>query len=138
MRAEPLCHTGAEGAAPIAGCGARRSRANRRVAKRLPKRTRISRAAPSPSATGRVGGITLKAVSDVTATVGRLASTEGCAAVRGSRARVEIAMLTQIDQRAIKGVKRVWASTSGPRMSADATVGWANSSTMAMNTAKTA
>ena len=68
-------------------------------------------------------------MSVVTATDGRLASTPSCWATRTSLDRVEIAMPTQIDQPASSGVKTSWASRSGPRISADATPGWAKSST---------
>ena len=40
-------------------------------------------------------------------------------------------MPTQIDQAASSGVKSSWASRSGARRSADATPGWAKSSTQA-------
>ena len=58
-------------------------------------------------------------------------------AVRGSLARVEIAMPTQIDQVARRGVNTSWATRSGPRMRAPATPGWANSSTTITKSANT-
>ena len=100
-----------------------RSRSNSADANRPPRRMRMSRAAPLARATLRVAGITLKAMSDVTATAGRLARMASCPAVRGSLHRAEMAMPTQIDQVARSGVKTSWASRSGPRMSAGATPG---------------
>ena len=69
------------------------------------------------------GVITLKAMSEVTATGGRLASMPSCWATRTSLERAEIAMPTQIDQPASSGVNTSWASRSGPCSSAEATAG---------------
>ena len=73
----------------------------------------------------------------VSATVGRLARTLSCCATRTSLTRVEIAIPSQTDHPAINGVNITWTRTSGPRMIADDTPGWANSATTATNTPNT-
>jgi hypothetical protein len=77
-------------------------------------------------------------MSEVTATVGRHRRMEISAAVRGSLDLADTAMPTQMDQAARSGVNTSWARRSGPWMSAEATAGWAKSSTTATKRPKTA
>jgi len=91
----------------------RRSRSKMAEATRQPRRTRIRSPAPNAMVTGRGAGITLNAMSVVTATEGRLARRASCAAVRGSLERADTAMPIQMDTATRSGVNRSWASRSG-------------------------
>src|SRR5215218_10349426 len=90
---------------------------------RQPSPLPSSSAAARPMARPSVGRITLNAMGAATTAAGRLASVPSCCATRKSPALVEIATPIQIDQPASSGVKSSWASRSGPRRRADATVG---------------
>jgi len=68
---------------------------------------------------------------------GKLANIPSCWAARTSSERAEMAMPTQIDQPASKGVKSSWTSRRDPLNTADATSGGAKSATIPRKMPKT-
>src|SRR6266487_3374054 len=100
-----------------------RSRSNIAATARHPRASTISSAPASPSASPRVGTITLKDISATMTSGGRLASTPSCWAARTSADRAEMAMPAQIDQPASNGVKRSWTSRWEPSNTAEAAPG---------------